>query len=347
MLFTSSMVLSEMKTDKITYYITHQIFFGFLPGIILAYFFSKISLDFLKKITPFFFLLVFVLLTLVLVPALGFESGGAVRWLQVGPIILQPSEFAKLAVILYLAALFEKKTKEKIMKSFKEAVLPFLFVLAPFAFLLLLQPDMGTLGIISLISLSMFFGARGSIPYTVLFICAGIFLVVIASILFPYVSDRLQTFLNPEDDTSGISYQINQSLIAIGSGGIFGVGFGNGIQKYSYLPEPMGDTIFAVWGEETGFLGSILIVWLYLIICVRGFIIAKKAASEFNRFVAIGITSWIGFQAFLHIMAVCGLIPFSGMPLPFISYGGTALICVLAGAGILINISKKSIRFPA
>ena len=151
------------------------------------------------------------------------------------------------------------------------------------------------------------------------------------------------TFLNPKEDLSGSAYQINQSLIALGSGGIFGRGFTHSIQKWGYLPQPTADAIFAIWGEETGFIGSVLIILLYLIICWRGFIIAKRAPNKFSQGLVIGIISWIVIQAFLHIMVVCGLIPFTGVPLPFVSYGGTALIFNLIGMGLLINVSKKTI----
>jgi len=149
--------------------------------------------------------------------------------------------------------------------------------------------------------------------------------------------------MHPEEDSLGMSYQVNQSLIALGSGGIFGRGFGNGIQKYNYLPQPMGDTIFAVWAEETGFIGSLIILLLFLLILWRGFIISKRAPDNFSRLLAIGIISWIEIQGFVHIMAVCRLIPFTGLPLPFISYGGSALISSFIGLGILINISKRTV----
>jgi len=351
MLFTSSIVLSKEKTQinndpstgSSTYYLLHQILYGFFPGIVLAYIFSKFSLDFLKKIAPFFLLLAIISLILVFIPSLTFKAGGATRWINIGGFTFQPSEFAKLSLILYLAAFFEKKIETKKITSFKESLIPFLIILAPIAFLLLLQPDMGTLGVISFIALLMFFGVGGSISHVFLLIFLGIALLLSAIFIFDYQAERVFTFLNPEEDILGDSYQINQSLIALGSGGIFGKGFTNGIQKEGYLPQPMNDTIFAVWGEETGFLGATIIIILYLIICSRGFIIAKKSPNIFSQALAIGITSWISIQAMFHIMAVCGLIPFTGMPLPLISYGGSALMCTLIGIGILINISRRTV----
>jgi cell division protein FtsW len=203
---------------------------------------------------------------------------------------------------------------------------------------------MGTFGVLGLITLCMFFGIGGSFLHTFLIVLLGLSVFCLSVFfIFPYQAERVLTFLNPEEDVLGRSYQITQSLIALGSGGIFGVGFGNGIQKWSYLPQPMGNTIFAVWAEETGFIGALIIVVLYLIICWRGFIIAKKAPSKFSQTLAIGVTSWVGIQAFLHIMAVCALIPFTGIPLPFVSYGGSALIFNLIGIGILINVSRRTL----
>lgn len=343
MLFTSSSWLSLEKTGQSTYYLLHQILYGLLPGIVLFYLCSKISLTFLRKLIPFLFILTIISLIIVFVPNLGFESGGASRWLVVGSITLQPSEFAKLVIILYLAAFFEKKINEKKICDFKEGLIPFIVILIPFGVLLLMQPDMGTLGIICLIALLMFFSAGARFLHILFLIFLGLCVLAAGCLIFPYQVDRISTFLNQDENDLGSSYQINQSLIAIGSGGLLGIGFGNGIQKYNYLPQPMGDSIFAIWAEETGLIGSAVIMFLFLIICARGFIIAKRAPDSFSRLLAIGIVCWISIQAFLHIMAVCGLIPFSGMPLPFISYGGTALIFTLIGAGILVNISRKTV----
>jgi len=351
MLFTSSIVLSKEKTRSetnptgtATYYFFHQILYGLIPGIILAYICSKISLNFFKVMSPLLLISSILLLILVLVPKFSFGSGGATRWIKIGFITFQPSEFAKLALSFYLAAFLAKKVKEKKIGSVKETILPFIVILSPFIILLLSQPDMGTLGILSIISLLMLFGARGSITHILFLISLGIVILFLSAFyFFPYQAERILTFLNPQEDVLERGYQINQSLIALGSGGILGRRLGNGIQKYNYLPQPMNDTIFAVWGEETGFIGSVIVIILFLMISWRGLIIAKRAPDVFSQLLGIGITSWIGMQAFLNIMAVSGLIPFSGMPLPFISYGSSALICSLIGAGVLINISRKTV----
>lgn len=343
MLFTSSSWLSMERTKSPIYYLWHQILYGLLPGIALAYLASRLPLIFFRKLAFLLLVSSLVFLILVLFPNFNLEWGGAVRWLKIGPLVLQPSEIAKLAVAVYFAALFEKKIKEEKIKSFKSTLLPFSTILIIFIILLLKQPDMGTLFILFLISFLMFFGAGGSFSHTLLFVIFGIMLLALGSLIFPYQAKRILTFLNPEEDILGTSYQVNQSLIAIGSGGIFGKGLGNGIQKYYYLPQPIGDTIFAVWAEETGFVGSLIIIFLFLLICWRGFIILKRAPDKFSQLLALGITCWISIQAFVHIMAVCGMIPFTGLPLPFVSYGGTALVSALIGVGILLNISKKTV----
>lgn len=350
MLFTSSMIISKEKTKtqkspggSAVYYFFHQFFLGLLPGILLAFFLSKFSLNYFRRISVPFYLLAIASLIIVFIPALNFQAKGAASWIEISGFTFQPSELAKLALIIYLAAFFDKKIKENKIKDSKEGLLPFLFVLAPIALLLIAQPDMGTLGVIALISLTMFFAAGAKFSHVAFLIIMGLLLIFIGVQIFPHQAQRILTFINPEKDTLGLSYQVNQSLIAIGSGGALGVGIGNGLQKYNYLPEPMGDTIFSVWAEETGFVGCLIIIGLYLILGWRGFIISKRAPNKFTQLMTIGIISWILIQAFLNIMAVTGLIPFTGLPLPFISYGGTSFIVMLGAMGILINASKHTV----
>ncbi len=349
-LFSASMVVSKQKTQtktnpkgNILYYFSHQVFFGLLPGILIALFFANVSLGFYKKIAGIFLFGTIILLVLVFTPILGFKTKGAASWIDIGGFTFQPSEIAKLALIFYFASLFEKKSQNKEIKSFRDGFLPFLTIFGIFAVLLILQPDMGTLILLGIISITMFFMAGGKLTHILTFILLGIIALLLYIQIFPHSAQRFITFLDPEKDTQGISYQLNQSLIAIGSGGILGVGIGNGIQKYNYLPEPLADTIFSVWGEEMGFIGCLFLISLYLIIGWRGFIISKRAPTKSSQLVAVGITSWITFQAFLNIMGNTGLLPFTGLPLPFVSYGGTALIVSLAGMGVLINISRTTI----
>lgn len=349
MLFTSSMVISKEKTQTVanpqgsaTYYFFHQILYGLIPGIFLAFLLSKASLRALRKSSVLLYILALTSLLVVFIPAFQFQAKGATSWVEIGGFTFQPSEIAKLVLVIYLSAFFAKKIGENKMKKAKDVFTPFLLILTPIGILLIMQPDMGTLGVILSISLAIFIAAGAKISHVLSTIVIGLIILLIGIFIFPHQAQRVLTFINPEKDALGTSYQVNQSLIAIGSGGIFGVGLGNGIQKYKYLPEPIGDTIFSVWAEETGFLGCLIIITLYLILGWRGLIISKRAPDKFTQLMAIGITSWILIQAFLNIMAVTGLIPFTGLPLPFISYGGTALIVMLGAMGILINISKQT-----
>ncbi len=246
----------------------------------------------------------------------------------------------KLSLIIYLAAWMESR-REKI-KDFFEGLVPFLAVLAFLSFLLIKQPDMGTLGVITLIAISIFF-VSGSRLSHMLGIALGGFLILLAMIKMEvYRMNRLLVFLHPELDPQGIGYQINQALLAIGSGGIWGVGLGNSLQKFNYLPEPVGDSIFAIIGEELGLLGGIVLIVLFLILSLRGLQIAKRAPDIFSLLLSVGIISWIFFQSFINICAISGIMPLTGIPLPFISYGGTSIVFLMAGVGILLNISKQT-----
>jgi cell division protein FtsW len=210
------------------------------------------------------------------------------------------------------------------------------------SFLLIKQPDMGTLGVMILISLSIFFLSGAKLSHLASLGIAGALALFVLIKTESYRMDRLTVFLHPELDPRGIGYQINQALLAIGSGGIFGLGLGHSLQKFNYLPEPVGDSIFAIIGEELGMVGAMFLVILFVFFAIRGLRIAKNAPDRFSKLVACGIVSWIIFQAFINIAAICGLIPLTGIPLPFISYGGTSIIFLMVGVGILLNISKYS-----
>ena len=343
MIASASSSLSERLTGNSFYYLIHQICFGLIPGLIIAFIISKFSLNFLKRLALPFLIFSIVLCILVFIPSFQYYYGGAVRWIKLGPITFQPAEFVKIALIIYLAAFFAKKKKENKINSLEECFLPFVFILLPFAVLFLLQPDMGSFGIVCLISLFMYFCAGGSLLYSSLLVVFGIIAFIILSFIAPYRFARVTTFLNPEIDPQGIGYHLNQNLITIGSGRILGVGYGNSIQKFGYLPQPMEDSIFAIWGEETGFIGCVSLLSLYIIFIWRGVKICQKTPDDFEKNLACGIISWIGIQAFINIAGVLGLFPLTGITLPLISYGGTALIATLIGVGILINISKRTI----
>jgi cell division protein FtsW len=226
--------------------------------------------------------------------------------------------------------------------DFFEGFVPFMALLSIVSFLIIKQPDTGTLGLIFLIALSIFFASGASITHIMYLFFGGLAFLGILIKMAPYRMQRFLVFINPEHDPQGVGYQMTQALIAIGSGGFFGLGLGQSRQKFNYLPEPVTDSIYAVLGEEFGFIGTTVIVLLFLFIAWRGFRIAYNAPDVFGRLVAVGIVSWIVFQALINMSAITGLVPLTGIPLPFVSYGGTSLAVLLSAVGILLNISKHS-----
>lgn len=343
MIASAGIVYSKVRFGDSYYFFKHQLFYGILPGIFILYLTQKINYNFWKKIAFPFFVLNLIFLVLVFIPSFGTKIYGASRWLKLGPFSFQPAEMLKLSVILYLAAWLEGKTER--IKDFFEGLLPFLIVVGLVSFLLIKQPDVGTLGVIILISLSVFFVSGAKISHMFLIGASGVLALITLIKMEAYRMNRFLVFLHPELDPRGIGYQINQALLAIGSGGILGVGLGHSLQKFNYLPEPVGDSIFAIIEEELGLVGGLFLISLFVYLAIRGLRIAKNAPDKFSKLVATGIVTWIVFQAFINIAAISGLIPLTGIPLPFISYGGTSIIFLMAATGILLNISKYTTDF--
>jgi cell division protein FtsW len=340
MISSAGIVYSQIRFEDQYYFFKRQLLFGVIPGVIILYLLQKIDYHRWKKIAVPFFLASLVFLVLVFVPGIGTKIYGANRWIQLGPISFQPSEMAKLSIILYLAAWLESRGIRRV-KDFFEGFLPFLGIIGIAGFLIIKQPDTGTLGVLILTAIAIYFFSGAKISHLMGIFLAGIVGLAILIKIEPYRLNRFLVFLNPEIDPRGIGYQINQALLAIGSGGIFGLGLGHSRQKFNYLPEPIGDSIFAILGEELGMIGALALVLLFLVLAIRGFKIARLAPDDFGKLLAVGITSWIIFQAFINIAAITAIIPLTGIPLPFISYGGTSLIFLMAGVGILLNISKQ------
>ncbi len=338
MISSASVVLSYNNFGYNHYYLSHQFLYGFLPGIALLFLLKKYDYHIFKKYAAFLLIATVVLLFLVFIPDLGFGLKGASRWVSFGGVSFQPSELAKLSFILYLAAWLEGKNKN--LKTVSNTLIPFAIIIVIISIPLALQPDIGTLCMIALIAVVMYFISGAKMSHIFAIASCGILGLIALIKIAPYRMDRLMVFLHPELDPQGTGYQVNQALLALGSGGIFGLGFGYSRQKFNYLPEPIGDSIFAIVGEELGMIGLIIIIILFLVFTVRGFKIASKAKDDFGKFVAAGITSWITFQALMNIAAITSLIPLTGIPLPFVSYGGSALAMSLAGVGILLNISR-------
>ena len=339
-----SAILSQEEFGTTFYFLSHQILFGLVPGIILGFLAFKANLPFLKKISPVFLLINLGMVGLVLLPQIGTTFRGSSRWLNLGPISFQPTEFLKLTFILYLstwlAGRTEKISSRKTEKAFNETLVVFLIIIGLISLFLICQPDISTLGVIFLTAMAMYFSANTPLWHNILVVisAAGGLLILIKTA--PYRLNRILVFLNPDFDPMGKGYQIKQSLIAIGSGGLLGLGLGMSRQKFGFLPQSVSDTIFAIFAEETGFIGSSILIFLFLILLWRGFKIAKNSHERFAYLSATGITTWIVVQGFINIGALIGILPLTGIPLPFISYGGSALVTELIGIGVLLNISR-------
>lgn len=304
-------------------------------GLIGLTFFSFFKYQYLQKFAlPAFFGSV-ILLLLVFIPGLGVQAGGAHRWLNVGPITVQPAEVIKLATIIFLATLFQNGVRTG---AFLISVGVISVVVG------LLQRDLGTAIIFNLIAFSMYFLANGPIFYFIPLLVMGFIGAVGFVATSPYRIRRILAFLDPFADPQGYSYHISQVLIALGSGGLFGLGIGQSRQKYSFIPEVTTDSIFSVIGEEFGFFGSIILIMVFGTLIIRGLRIAERAPDRFGRLLASGLTLWIGSQAVINLAAMVSLIPLTGVPLPLISYGGSAILANLAAIGILLNISKQSTK---
>lgn len=343
MLSSASAVLSYQKFGTSYYYVIHQLLFGLLPGLILFYVASRIDYHTWRGIALPFLLASIVLLVLVFIPGIGFSYGGARRWIHIGPLLFQPSEVVKLSLLLYLATwLSSKGTKH--VQNFAYGFLPFAVMTGAIALLIVMQPDVGTMGVIAAIALIMYFIGGAALHHIAIALTAGVTLLFILIRTAEYRFKRFVTFLSPDFDPLGIGYHINQALLAIGSGGLFGRGFGQSRQKFAYLPEVTGDSIFAVIAEELGFFFSVFFILLFIVLAVRGLKIARNAPDDFGKFIAVGVIAWIIFQAFINIAAMLSLMPLTGIPLPFVSYGGSALLVSLTAVGILVNISRQGRR---
>ncbi len=281
------------------------------------------------------------LLVLVFLPGLGATYRGVHSWINLGIISFQPTEIVKLTFLIYLATWLEKKGEHG-LKNVQYGFLPFIFSLGLVVFLVMAQPDLGSLLIILAMSFSVYFIAKAPYKHILGLFLGGLIILLISLQVAPYRLARLTSFLNPEADPQGIGYHIAQAKIAVGSGGLIGLGIGKSRQKFNYLPEVYGDSIFAVIAEEMGFIFCLILIGLFLVLIIRGFKIARAAPDQFGRLLACGITSWFGFQALINIATMVGLFPLTGIPLPFISYGGTAMTVSLMAVGILVNISKQT-----
>ncbi len=303
-----------------------------LLGLIIC---SRINLKALERFAPALLLVGLILLFLVVVPGIGVKVQGARRWLFFGSFNLQPSELIKLVEIVYLSSWLNRK---------KVTLVQFLSLVCAIALLILAQPDMGTTVVVVIIAVSMYYLAGYPALHIGAIGAVGAVLALLLIVTSPYRLSRLNTFLNPARDPLGSSYHIRQILLALGSGGVFGVGVGKSRQKHEYLPESTTDSIFAVVGEELGFIGAAVLVLAFFYLLYLGSNIATRAKSSFEKSLAGGITVWLASQIFLNLTSMVALAPLTGVPLPLVSYGGSALITSLLGIGLLLNVSRANSR---
>lgn len=348
MLSSASAVSGFEKFGDANYFVKHQILYGLFIGLPLLWVVSRIDYHVWKQYAFPLIILSIVLLFLVLVPGIGLELLGARRWISLGGISFQPSELVKMSFLIYLGVWLEARQKD--MHDVSTGLMPFLIMIGFLVIMIAgIQKDLGTMVVISVISVTAYFVAGAPWKHLAVIGAIGLagllFFIKLLPLIIPsfsYRASRLTVFLNPDLDPLGIGYHINQALLAIGSGGILGVGLGHSRQKFNYLPEVTGDSIFAVIAEEMGFVISAALVALFVYFAIRGFRIAQTAPDTYGKVVAAGITTWITFQACVNIMAMLGLVPLTGIPLPFISYGSTSLVTLLLAVGILINISRQT-----
>jgi cell division protein FtsW len=338
MLSSATSAVAYVNYNDTYFFLKHQLF-GLVLGVGVFWITSRIDYHIWKKYALGFLLISIGLLLLVFIPGLAATYGSSRSWINIFGFSLQPSEFVKISFLLYLAAWLEGRGWK--IKETSESIVPFLSVLGIIGFLMVLQPDIGTLSIIVLISLIVYFIGGGNVKHIIIIFLVGAICVFGLTKLKPYQADRFYCFWDSSWSANDRCYQVNQALIAVGSGGVTGLGLGQSRQKFMYIPEVGNDAIFPIISEETGFIFGSILVLLFLFLFYRGYVIAKNAPDEFGKNLAIGIVSWITLQAIINIGGMINFMPITGVPLPFISYGGSAMLAALGATGILVNISRQ------
>jgi cell division protein FtsW len=337
MIYSASAIYASANMGDSLYFLKRHLVY-LIIGLALMLFTMSININTLKRISKPLLMLTVFLLFLVLIPHIGKETAGARRWFKFGLVNFQPSEFAKLVMILYISDLMSRK--ENVAKNFLYGFLPPILILGLVVGLILLEPDLGTAIVIFIITILMLFAAGIKMSHLLASFLASIPALYLLLFSVPYRKKRIMIFLNPWSDRRGTGFQIIQSLVAIGSGGLFGVGLGQSRQKLFYLPASHTDFIFSIIGEELGFIGTASVVILFILFVWQGMKIVFRAGYTFERLLSLGIVSLIAIEAIINIGVVCGALPTKGLPLPFISYGGSALIFHLTAVGLLLNVAK-------
>ncbi len=337
MVFSASAVVAGNRFHDSWYYLKRQLaWLAF--GLVLLHIASRIDYIWWKRLALPLLGLIIVLLMVALIPSIGVAANGARRWLRLGVISIQPAEMAKLITVIYLATYLAKN--EDRLQHFSTGLLPALLIIGVISGLVLMEPDLGTIVVIGLVTAAMLFLGGARVTHLLSLVPVALVGVTVLIWLSPYRWQRLIAFFYPEQDPTGTGFQINQSFLAFGSGGLFGVGLGESKQKLFFLPEAHTDFVLALVGEELGFVGAGIIVLFFAFFVIRGFQISTRARIPFGRYLGIGITTLIGIQALINACVVTGLLPTKGLTLPFISYGGSSLVISLTGVGILLNISR-------
>lgn len=338
MIYSASFVWAEYKFNDSFKFVKAQSIF-FVIGISLIIFFNKLDINYLKKKSNLILFCCFILLVLVLIPGIGTIRNGSRSWFGIGGLGIQPSEFSKIGLIIYVSKYLANNSK--IMTSVKKGVLPILLVIGIFFILIMLEPDFGTAMVITLTLIVIIFTSGVKISFFTNIGLLGILGIVGLIIIAPYRMARIVSFLNPWSDPLGSGFQIIQSLYAIGPGGLLGQGFLRSRQKSFYLPEPQTDFIFSIISEEFGILGVLIVCSLFFIIFYRCIKISLRQEDLFKKYLSFGLSFGIIIQAILNLCVVVGLIPVTGVTLPFLSYGGSSLLVSMSSIGIILNISKS------
>jgi cell division protein FtsW len=342
MILSSSQILAADRFDNSYYFFIRQLV-AWLIGIGAFFYFQRLPLEALYENRTKLLWITVIALLLVFVPIIGPKIAGVHRWINLGIFQFQPAEMAKLFMIIFFSGFFASRAQ--FMSEPTKVLAPFIVILGLITALVMAEPDLGTTFVIIATAMTIFFAARAQLLQFVALSLAGI--IAIAGLIFaaPYRLERFTSFLHrgtEHADTLDESYHTHQALIAIGSGGLWGVGFGQGTSKYSYLPQAHTDSIFAVIAEELGFLRTSLILLAYLYLTWRGFLVARRANSLFVQLLAVGITAAFAVQALVNIAGMLNILPLTGVPLPLISYGGSSLIISLAALGLLTNLSRET-----
>jgi cell division protein FtsW len=338
--YSASFAIGLREFDNVNFFITRQAI-GASIGAVAMFILARMDYQILARWSPLILLAALIGLLLVLMPGIGSNVYGSQRWIQLGPLPpVQPSEFAKLAMVIYIAAWLAAKGDQ--VKQLSLGVVPFVLMVGLVGGLIMLQPDMGTFLVIVLTTTTMFFVAGAALGHVITLAASGLaggFLLILVE---GYRADRLMAFLKAEEDPDGRGFQILQLLIALGSGGVRGLGIGESRQKFFYIPGAHTDGIFAIVGEELGFIGALIIIALFVALVFRGFQTAVRARDEFGYLLAIGVTCWIAYQTVINVGGITRSLPLTGIPLPFISYGNNALIATMAAVGVLLSVSRYS-----